>query len=146
MSSSLVLNVSAEEGGVPAQLMAALQTTDNSPHRCYDRELSLSSWEATLWHRTCGASNRYREIGRERKPSVWTGIFCRNVIYLRAAYLCRIISNHPFRAHSDGADNSTLRQRTHARTHAQEPVIINSVYSLCKIVWGTYLCGLTAKT
>jgi hypothetical protein len=44
--------------------------------------------------------------------------------HLPTAYLCRIISNHPFRAHTDGADNSTLHthstlslQHTHTQTH-----------------------------
>lgn len=56
--------------GFPIQLMTTLQTTDNSPRCSYDHELSLSSWEATLWRRTCGASNRYRETRRGGKPSV----------------------------------------------------------------------------
>lgn len=56
--------------------------------------------------------------------------------HLPTAYLCRIISNHPFRAHTDGADNSTLHThstpspKTH--THTQESVIVAELYSLRK--------------
>ena len=37
--------------------------------------------------------------------------------HLPAAYLCRIISNHPFRVHTDRADNYTLHTHTHTHTH-----------------------------
>jgi hypothetical protein len=55
--------------------------------------------------------------------------------HLLAAYLCRIISNHPFTVHTEGTDNSTLHiystpQNTH--TYARELVIVAEVYSLRK--------------
>jgi hypothetical protein len=72
--------------GFSIQLMATLQRADNGPRCSYDRELSLSSWETMLGRRTCGASNSCRETRGGGKPSVWTGIFCWNVIYQQHIY------------------------------------------------------------
>ena len=56
--------------------------------------------------------------------------------HLRATYLCRIIRNHPFRVHTDQADNYTLHTythtHTHAHTHTEEPVTVAAKYSLIK--------------
>jgi len=53
--------------------------------------------------------------------------------HLPAAYLCRIISNHPFRVHTDQADNYTLHTHTHTHTHTETSHCRRTVQSYQKV-------------